>query len=65
MGNRICEWIKLIPRYQEFHGKLGESAAKLAENPGLENHFERLSERLSTYAFLKTAEDVGNSKYQE
>jgi oligoendopeptidase F len=61
----FAEWVKLIPRYQEFQGKLGESAAKLAEILDWDNHFERLSERLSTYAFLKTAEDVGNSKYQE
>ncbi|MDX1961708.1 MAG: oligoendopeptidase F [Pirellulales bacterium] len=59
------KWVALIPKYQEFAGKLGDSAQQLASFLDFDNEFERLGERLSTYAFLKTTEDQANSKYQE
>ncbi len=44
----------------EFQGKLGESAAKLAEMLTFDNEFERLEERLAAYAYLKTTENVAD-----
>jgi len=60
----FAKWEKLIPRYDEFRGKLGASAKKLAELLTFDTEFERAGERLGTYAFLKTAEDAGDSNYQ-
>jgi oligoendopeptidase F len=57
-------WSKQIGGYAKFRGKLGESAASLAECLVFDDKFERTSERLGTYAFLKTAEDQANSDYQ-
>jgi len=60
----FAKWEKQIPRYAEFRGKLGESAELLAEMLDFDTAFERTGERLGTYAFLKTAEDAGDSNYQ-
>ncbi|TWU60314.1 Oligoendopeptidase F, plasmid [Rubripirellula tenax] len=53
-----------IPRFETFRGRLGESAATLAEALNFDNEFDLIAERLGTYAFLKTTEDQGDSKYQ-
>src|SRR5690606_12919990 len=53
-----------IPTYETFRGRLGESAKVLAECLHFDEKFERLGERLGTYAFLKTTEDQGDSTYQ-
>jgi oligoendopeptidase F len=60
----FTKWEKQIPRYEEFRGKLGESAESLAAMLDFDTEFERTGERLGTYAFLKTAEDAGDSNYQ-
>jgi oligoendopeptidase F len=60
----LSAWSKQIGGYVKFRGKLGESAASLAECLDFDDKFERTSERLGTYAFLKTAEDQANSDYQ-
>lgn len=57
-------WERQIPGYEKFRGTLGKSAKSLAAALEFDMKFERLGERLGTYAFLKTAEDVGNSDYQ-
>ncbi len=57
-------WEAEIPKYGEFQGRLGESAKVLAECMRFDSRFDRLGERLGTYAHLKTAEDTGNSNYQ-
>ena len=54
----------LIPRFEEYRGKLAESAAMLADALSFDSEFDRIAERLGTYAFLKTTEDQGNSDYQ-
>ncbi|MGB7345068.1 MAG: oligoendopeptidase F [Pirellulaceae bacterium] len=54
----------LIPTYETFRGQLGESATVLAEALAFDSDFDRTSERLGYYAFLKTTEDQGNSDYQ-
>lgn len=54
----------LIPRFETFRGRLGESAKVLAEALDFDSDFDRVAERLGTYAFLKTTEDQGNSDFQ-
>jgi oligoendopeptidase F len=60
----FTKWEREIPGYRKFAGKLGQSAKKLAECMRFDAALDRLAERLGTYAFLKTAEDQGNSDYQ-
>ena len=55
---------KQIPGYAEFQGKLADGAEVLASCLEFDRDFDRLGERLGTYAFLKTAEDATNSDYQ-
>src|SRR4051794_13025644 len=57
-------WEKQIPRYEKFRGTLGDSAAALAKLFEFDIEFERAGERLGTYAHLKTAEDMADSRYQ-
>ena len=47
-----------------FQGKLAESAKTLAACLKFDEELDLAAERLGTYAFLKTAEDTGESKYQ-
>lgn len=60
----FAKWEKQIQRYGSFRGKLGKSAAELAACLKFENKFQRVGERLGTYAFLKTTEDTADSQYQ-
>src|SRR5688572_2289873 len=55
---------KQIATYETFRGKLAESAAQLAACLTFDSGFERLGDRLGTYAFLKTAENQTDSTYQ-
>jgi oligoendopeptidase F len=50
--------------YLRFQGHLADSAETLAQCLEFDNQLDRLGERLGVYAFLKTAEDQANSKYQ-
>ena len=58
-------WESDIAGYSRFAGTLAESAERLAELFEFDIAVDRAGDRLSTYAFLKTAEDVSNSKYQD
>jgi oligoendopeptidase F len=58
------KWEKQIERYEDYRGKLGDDAKTLAACLKFDAEFERAGERLGTYAFLKTAEDMANSDYQ-
>ena len=60
----FVKWQKQIRRYKSFCGTLGDSAAQLAKCLAWDTKFDRLSERLGTYAFLKTTEDTANSDSQ-
>lgn len=53
-----------IPKFESFRGKLSESAEQLAAALTFDSEFDRVAERLGTFAFLKTTEDQGNSDYQ-
>ena len=50
--------------YPQYRGRLGESAAVLAECLKFDSDLDRLGERVGTYAFLRETEDVANPKYQ-
>lgn len=50
--------------FETFRGRLGESAATLAAAMEFDSEFDRMAERLGTYAFLKATEDQANSDYQ-
>lgn len=53
-----------IAGFEKYRGRLGESVAVLAEALEYDSDFDRIAERLGTYAFLKTTEDQGNSDFQ-
>ncbi|MCC6125701.1 MAG: oligoendopeptidase F [Pirellulales bacterium] len=57
-------WEKRIEGYAAFQGKLAVSAKILAACLKFDEELDLAAERLGTYAFLKTAEDTGESKYQ-
>ena len=57
-------WKPNFPQFESFRGRLGESAAVLAEALRFDSSFDRTAERLGTYAFLKTTEDQADSVYQ-
>ena len=58
------KWEGQIKRYGEYKGKLGESAGKLVECLRFDAEFDRLGERLGSYASLKASGDQGDSAYQ-
>src|SRR4051812_37893662 len=60
----FTQWSARIPEFAQYAGKLSESAATLAQCLQLDADIDRSGERLGVYAFLKTAEDQGNSDYQ-
>lgn len=53
-----------IATYETYRGRLGESAATLAEALRFDSDFDRRAERLGIYAFLKSTEDQADSTYQ-
>lgn len=64
-------WLDALPEFESciegfarFVGKLGESPELLSACLDHDVKTDRIAERIGTYAFLKTAEDQGNSKYQ-
>jgi len=57
-------WEKRVGGYARFQDKLGESPATLAAALKFDLDFGRDAERLGTYAFLKTAEDTTDGRYQ-
>lgn len=66
-----AEWEKLfarldrqIRRFARYRGRLGEGPQVLAECFKFDAAFDRLAERVGTYAHLKAAEDQTNSQYQ-
>jgi oligoendopeptidase F len=57
-------WEKQIPKYEKFRGTLADGPAALAKLFEFDVEFDRASERLGTYAHLKTTEDMAASAYQ-
>lgn len=60
----FTEWESMVPGYEQFKGKLNESAGDLAACLTFDSKINRLGERLGNYAFLRTAEDQANTDYQ-
>lgn len=60
----FAAWEKQIAGFEKFRGKLKDSAEMVAACLQFDAAVDRVSERLGVYAFLKTAEDQGNSTYQ-
>ncbi len=56
---------RMIPRFDKFRGTLGKSAESLAACLDHDAKLDRLGERLGVFAFLKTAEDAGDSTAQD
>jgi oligoendopeptidase F len=60
----FAAWEKRVDGYARFRGRLGESAAVLAECLRFDTAFDREGDRLGTYAMLKESEDLANGTYQ-
>src|SRR5436305_10829902 len=60
----FAKWEHQIPGYEKFRGKLGESGEMLAACLRFDASVDRVGERIGVYAFLKTAEDQGDTDYQ-
>jgi oligoendopeptidase F len=60
----FTKWEKRVGGYARFRGKLNQSAKTLAALLRFDVALDRESERLGTYAFLRSAEDTTNSVYQ-
>ena len=58
------KWEQQIAGYEKFRGKLGESAEMLSACLQFDASIDRAGEKLGIYAFLRSAEDQGNSDYQ-
>ncbi len=54
----------MIAGFEKYRGQLGSSLETLVDALDFDSGFDRLAERLGTYAFLKTTEDQGNSDFQ-
>ena len=57
-------WEATIPGYAAHKGRLGTSAAALRAGLDFDLAVERAADRLGTYAFLRTTEDVACGPYQ-
>jgi oligoendopeptidase F len=60
----FTKWEKRIREFAKHRGMLGSSTKALAACLRFDLEFDRLGERLGVYAYLKSAEDTGNSTYQ-
>ena len=58
-------WQKKVPEYENFRGTLANGGTAVAACLEFDSQMERAGEKLEYYAFLKTAEDSTNSKYQQ
>lgn len=55
---------KLTGLYEEFRGTLGRSAKRIRECYDFNVEYDKLAERLGSYAFLKQTQDMGDPAYQ-
>ena len=58
------EWTAKIPQYASFRGTLGQGADAVKKCLDFSFEMDRISDKLGTYASLRTAEDAGNSEFQ-
>ena len=60
----FAAWEATVPGYATHKGQLGTSADALLAGLTFDLAFERAGDRLGTYAFLRTTEDVAQGHYQ-
>ena len=60
----FADFEKLVGEYPKFRGTLANGPQVLAECLEFDSRVDRLGDRIGTYAFLKTSEDVANGIYQ-
>lgn len=58
------KWETQADTFASFRGRLGDSAKVVKKCFDYENDFERLGERLGSYAFLKQSQDVADANSQ-
>ncbi|MBI9098599.1 MAG: oligoendopeptidase F [Spirochaetaceae bacterium] len=58
----LLDFEKMIPKISTFKGTLSKSAASLKSCMDYMNEVDKLDEKLGVYAFLRQAEDQGNSE---
>ncbi len=58
------KWELQARKYTDFKGRLGDSAEAIAGLFAFDSDFERMGERLGSYAMLKSSGDLGDSIYQ-
>ena len=60
----FADWEQRVPQYDQYQGKLADIDTLLTLL-NFDLNFCRQGEKISSYAFLKSAQDVADSKYQE
>lgn len=60
----FAKYSKDIDGYAKFESSLGTDAQSILDCLAFDTQMDRLGERLSVYAFLRTTEDQSNSHYQ-
>jgi len=60
----FSQWEAKITQYATFRGTLGQGPDALKKCLDFSFAMDRASEKLGTYAFLRVAEDAGNSEFQ-
>ncbi|MGL6074706.1 MAG: oligoendopeptidase F [Fimbriiglobus sp.] len=57
-------WEEMIGGYAQYRGTMGQSVQQLLAAVQFDLKLERTGDKLGTYAFLKSTEDVSNGTYQ-
>jgi oligoendopeptidase F len=60
----FAEWEAMIPEYAVYRGTMSQSAGQLLKALQFDLRLERAGDKLGTYAFLKSTEDVAEGVYQ-
>ena len=60
----FAAWEATFPGYAQFRGTLAQGPGRIAELMRFDAACDRAGEALGTYAFLRTAEDQGDSGFQ-
>jgi oligoendopeptidase F len=60
----FSKWSVTAKKFEQFRGKLGQSAAIIAKLMQFDAEVNRVGERLGSFAYLRTSEDQSNSDAQ-
>ncbi len=60
----LTDFENRLPGFEQYKGKLGDSAEELAACLKYDSETDRLGDRLGNYAYLKTTENQTDSNYQ-